>query len=338
MILAADIGGTKAEFAVYKQSKHGLKAEWQQRYASAHYVSFNELCAQLCKDLTEAGICLDALKQASFAVAGPIKKNTCQTTNLPWFLEGQQLAETFQLETLSLLNDVEASALCMPHLGSEHFVPITVCQQGESDQAIAIVAPGTGLGEAALFWTGSRYQAQVSEGGHKDFAAKNPLEFALYEFAEQRFPGHVSWERLLGGSGFSLMYDFLSQHRGLQDGPDILNTLSEGDRNAAITRLALAQQSALCQQTLALYINLLAAEAANVALQYLALSGVILTGGIPPKIISALNSQIFVDAFINKGRYRALLQQIPVRVCMKKDSALLGAAYHAAEKSVQHGV
>jgi len=330
MILAGDIGGTKAEFALYRDASHGLEKKWGQRYSCAQFSSVECLIQHLKNDLSLAGFDSFSIGKAAFAVAGPVENNRCHTTNLPWFVEGDTLARQLQLEHISMLNDVEASALCMPYLSAERFFALTPWQQHRQHQTIAVISPGTGLGQAALFWDGERYHAQASEGGHKDFAAKSALEFALYQYAEAQFPGHVSWERILGGDGFSLIYDFLSQYYNTKDSPEIKESLLIGDKNAHITHLALTQQSDLCQRTLELYVSLLAAETANIALQYMALSGVILSGGIPPKIISALRSEMFITAYLNKGRYRKMLEHIPVQVCLEKNSALLGAAYFAA--------
>lgn len=330
MILAGDIGGTKAEFALYSGNSPILEKKWSQRYSCAQFSSVELLMQDLKNDLSLTGFNCRSIIKAAFAVAGPVENNRCYTTNLPWFIEGDALAQQLQLEHISMLNDVEASALCMPYLDAERFIALTPWQQRRQQQTIAIISPGTGLGQAALFWNGERYHAQASEGGHKDFAAKSALEFALYQYAEEKFPGHVSWERILGGDGFSLIYDFLGQYYNTKDSPEIRESLLTGDKNAHITHLALTQQSHLCQHTLELYVSLLAAETANIALQYMALSGVILSGGIPPKIIPALHSNTFISAYLNKGRYRKMLEHIPVQVCLEKNSALLGAAYFAA--------
>jgi len=326
MILAGDIGGTKSQFALFNPLNN--KTLWEARYASADFPRFDGLIDQLEEDLKQCSHKLSQIKHAALAIAGPIENSCCQTTNLPWFINGEQLAAKLGLEKVKLLNDVEASALSIPHLNSAQLTPITPWTKGQVHKAIAVIAPGTGLGEAALFWNGASYQAQASEGGHKDFAPRSDLEFGLLKYAQKQF-GHVSVERILGGSGITLIYHYLQDAYGKKDSQELQAKISTGDSNANITGLALAKQSVLCEQTLEVYVSLLAAECANIALQYMSLGGVVLAGGIPPKIRSALQRRIFLDSYLDKGRYKSVLEKIPVRLCLEEKSALFGAAFQA---------
>ena len=326
MILAGDIGGTKSQFALFNPLNN--KTLWEARYASADFPCFDGLIDQLEEDLKQCSHKLSQIKHAALAIAGPIENSCCQTTNLPWFINGEQLAAKLGLEKVKLLNDVEASALSIPHLNSSQLTPITPWTKGQAHKAIAVVAPGTGLGEAALFWNGASYQAQASEGGHRDFAPRSELEFGLLKYAQKQF-SHVSVERILGGSGITLIYHYLQYAYGKKDSQELQAKISTGDSNANITGLALAKQSVLCEQTLEIYVSLLAAECANIALQYMSLGGVVLAGGIPPKILSALQRRIFLDSYLDKGRYKSVLEKIPVRLCLEEKSALFGAAFQA---------
>jgi glucokinase len=326
MILAGDIGGTKSQFALFNPLDN--KIIWEARYASANFSSFDALANQIKKDLKQCSHKLSQIERAALAIAGPIQNNSCQTTNLPWFIDGEQLASQLSLEKVTLLNDVEATALSIPHLNGSQLAPITPWTKGQAHKAIAVIAPGTGLGEAALFWNGTSYQAQASEGGHKDFAPRSDLEFGLFKYAEKQF-GHVSVERILGGSGITLIYHYLQDVYGKKDSQEVQSQISTGDSNANITRLALAKKSVLCGEALEIYVSLLAAECANIALQYMSLGGVVLAGGIPPKIRSAFQSRFFLDSYLDKGRYKNMLEKIPVRLCLEENSALIGAAFQA---------
>ena len=326
MILAGDVGGTKSHLALVKSQGGKISIVWEKRYASGDFSSFNALINQLKKDLKLDQCNLKQLTHSVFAIAGPIHNNSCHTTNLPWFIDGEQLSNQLGVEEVRLLNDVEAIALGIPHLNRQQLVPLTPWTQGEDQKAIALIAPGTGLGESALFWTGKGYQAQASEGGHKDFTACSTQEFALKQFAAERFKGHVSIERILGGDGFTLIYDFL-RHKGGTPANEVEDARGQqSNTNAIITHLALTKQNALCEEVLALYVSLLAAECANLALQYMSLGGVVIAGGIPPKILPALLRQGFLTRYLAKGRYKSILETIPVFVCTEERSALIGAA------------
>lgn len=323
MILAGDIGGTKSQFALFNPLNN--KIIWETRYASTDFSSFDALINHLEEDLRQGKHTITQIQHAAMAIAGPIENNSCQTTNLPWFIDGEQLAVQLRIDKVKLLNDVEASALSIPHLNSSQLPPITPWKKGQTQKPIAVIAPGTGLGEAALFWNGASYQAKASEGGHKDFAPRSDLEFGLFKYAQKQF-GHVSVERILGGSGITLIYHYLRDVYGAKDTQALQAKIGTGDSNANITKLAMAKQSALCEQTLEIYVSLLAAECANIALQYMSSGGVVLAGGIPPKIRSVLQSRLFLNSYLDKGRYKNVLKKVPVWLCLEEKSALVGAA------------
>ena len=330
MVLAGDIGGTKSLFALIRSQEDKPIVLWEGRYASGDFPSFDALIDKLKGDLKEDRQDLQQLSHAALAVAGPVQNNHCLTTNLPWSIDARQLAAAFQIEQAYLLNDVEATALCIAQFDSQQLTPLTPWTKREKQKAIAIIAPGTGLGEAALFWDGSRYRAQASEGGHKDFSACSAQEFALRQFACERFPDHVSTERVLGGNGLTLIYDFL-QLGGRTQSEHVEKTRAmQGDTNAVISHLAITKQDQQCEETLTLYSQILAGECANLALQYMSLGGVVLAGGIPPKILPALLAPPFIERYLAKGRYKGLLEKTPVFVCTEERAALFGAAVFAS--------
>lgn len=323
MILAGDIGGTKSLFALY--ADNGSKLIWEKRYTSRSFSTFSHLINNVLLDMRSEGQNQENINSACFAVAGPVKDNRCKTTNLPWMIDGSSLVHQVGIPSIHLLNDIEAVALSIPYLEANRLDGIASNQPLDTQQTIAIVAPGTGLGEAALLKHAEHFLALASEGGHKNFAPRSDKEFALFQFAKQLYPQHVSIERILGGNGFTLIYDFLKAYRQIKSRYAEAD-VKAGDSNANITRLALAQQCALCEEALEMYVSILAAECANVALQYMSLGGVILAGGIPPKILPALKSNCFFGSYIKKGRYQEILKKIPVFVCLEEKPALIGAA------------
>jgi glucokinase len=231
---------------------------------------------------------------------------------------------------VTLLNDLEANARGVLALEPDDFA---VLNAGAADAAgnAALISAGTGLGEAGLFWDGSRHRPFASEGGHADFAPRGPLQMELAAALAARY-GHVSFERVLSGPGLHGTYEFLQQRQGGPDElPGLMAKLGTDDPAAAISHAALEGRSELCRQALEIFVAVYGAEAGNLALKVLATGGVYLGGGIAPKILPALRAPAFLEAFAAKGRMRPLLEAIPVRVVLNDRAALIGAARHAAE-------
>jgi len=229
-----------------------------------------------------------------------------------------------------LINDLEANAWGIGALGPEDLIPLN--RVGPSVGNQAVIAPGTGLGEAGLFWNGSRHEIFACEGGHVDFAPQGDLQIELLQSLASRH-GHVSYERVLSGPGLVNVYEFLRE-KGCGDEPsEFAAQLSQGDAAAAISRAALNGTNSLAEQALDLWVSVYGAESGNLALKTMATGGIFLGGGISPKILSKLTGPLFMNAFLEKGRLRALLEEIPVQVITNDKAALLGAARCAATKS-----
>jgi glucokinase len=322
-VLAGDIGGTKTNLAIFT-SEAGLRAPLAEAtFPSGNYPSLEVLVREFFSRVRTK------VDRASFGVAGPVVKGHARITNLPWVMDEAKLADTLGLSSVHLLNDLLALAHAVPFLIEKD---LHVLNKGRavSGGAIAVVAPGTGLGEAYLTWDGTKYQAYPSEGGHADFAPSNELEAGLLQYLLKRFE-HVSYERVCSGSGLVNIYSYLKE-RGYAEEPDWLaeQLVSAHDPAPVIVKAALdsASPCRLCQDTLNMFISILGAEAGNMALKMTASGGVYLGGGIPPHILPALQGGPFMDAFRSKGRMSRLMEEIPVRVILNPKVALLGAACH----------
>jgi glucokinase len=321
MLLAGDIGGTKTNLAIFP-TEQGVSAPLvEARYPSAHYESLEAIVAEF---LASAKLPVD---RACFGVAGPVINGQATITNLSWKIDAAALQGAFHFSAVRLLNDLEAIASAVPILVSSDLQTI---HAGEAvpQGAIAVIAPGTGLGEAFLTWDGVGYVAHVSEGGHTDFAPTNALQIGLLQFLLKGYE-HVSYERVCSGKGLPNIYDYLKKRRHAPEPEWLAQALDEAeDRTPIIVNAALKGKpgSELCVETLHMFVAILGAEAGNIALKVLATGGVYLGGGIPPRILSWLTSDTFTSAFRQKGRFAPMLTRVPVRVILNPKSALLGAA------------
>lgn len=324
MVLAGDIGGTKTHLAVFAPGSDVQTPFREKTYASGQYPSLEALAREFLAAI-EAQI-----EYAGFGVAGPVVAGRARITNLPWVMDEAQLAEALGLASVHLLNDLEAIAGAVPALRETDRVVLNR-GQAATGGAVAVIAPGTGLGEAFLVWDGARYRAQPSEGGHADFAPNNAFEAGMLNHLQRRF-GHVSWERVCSGSGLPNIYDFLKTSGQAQEPDWLAEALAAADDpTAVIVRAALdpGRPCRLCQATLKTFVTILGAEAGNLALKVMATGGVYLGGGMPPRIMPALGDGSFMKAFVHKGRMAPLLKQIPVYVITNPKAALWGAARRA---------
>jgi glucokinase len=251
-----------------------------------------------------------------------------EATNLPWTVESKSLADNLAVRQIKLINDLEANAWGIPALSSNDLVPLN--QAAASSGNRAVISAGTGLGEAGMYWDGSNYHVFACEGGHSDFAPRNDLDVELFRYLKKQF-GHVSNERVLSGPGLVNIFDFL-RDTGRGTAPDsLLEEIHKSDAAAAISRAATEGKCALAEQALDLFISIYGAEAGNLALKLLATGGIFVGGGIAPKILPKLmDNSAFMEAFVSKGRMRSLMENIPVKVIVNDEAALLGAARYAA--------
>lgn len=323
MILAGDIGGTNARLAYFQPQNGHLRLVSERVFPSREHSEFGEIVSQF---LTDSGTRPEV---ACFGIAGPVRNGRVETSNLPWVIEQSRLAKQIHLPSTWLINDLEASAWGIGALSASDLVPLNQVS-GPTTGNQGVIAPGTGLGEAGLFWDGSRHLVFACEGGHTDFAPQGELQIELLRFLEARF-GHVSYERVLSGPGLVNVYEFL-RDRGSheKESPELAGEMKNADPAATISRAAMDGSSALAAKALDLWIEIYGAEASNLALKVMATGGLFLTGGISPKILPKLKQPVFMQAFLNKGRLRPLVESIPVQVVTNEKAGLLGAARCAA--------
>jgi glucokinase len=271
----------------------------------------------------------DKIDSACFGIAGPVVDGRVKTPNLPWMVDTAELRRALKLESVTLLNDLEAGAYGIVTLDEDEFCMLnegTMRQSGNK----ALIAAGTGLGQAILHDDGRHFHPLASEGGHADFAPRNELEIELLRYLLDRF-GHVSYERVLSGPGLFNIYRFFKESRGL-DEPSWLTErfAAADDASAVVSKAALAGEAEICLKSLQIFVSIYGAEAGNLALRAKSVRGLYIGGGIAPKILDKLKDGDFMRAFVDKGRYTDLLAAIPVQVVLNDQAALRGAAYYAA--------
>ena len=319
-LLAGDIGGTKAKLAIYHPKDGPRHPLAEATLQSADFASLEALVAQF---LTGKGW---SIYRASLGIAGPIVDRRVQVTNLPWVVDERTLSADLGAP-VAILNDLTAIALSIPFLEAQDLTTLNAGTPAPNG-TIAVIAPGTGLGEAFLIWNGDVYVPCASEGGHTDFGPTNPTELELLSYLLSRHE-HVSYEWVLSGLGLPNIYEFLRDTRRYPE-PEWLKTeLSRAkDPTPIISQTAVAAKAEICVETLRLFVSILGSEAGNLALKVLASGGVYLGGGIPPRILPFLKEASFMQAFTAKGRFSEMMANIPVHVIRNPEAGLFGAACH----------
>ncbi len=318
MILAGDIGGTNTRLAFFSRAENLLKVEVEEVFPSREYANLDEIVARFRSHYPLE------LTQACFGIAGPVKHGRCEATNLPWVVDAGSLALELGLPTVGLMNDLKANAHGIAVLQPTDFATLN---QGEANAEgnMALIAAGTGLGEAGIYADANGYHPFASEGGHTDFAPSNELQIELLRYLLAKFD-RVSWERVVSGPGLYNIYQFLRDTDRHPEPAWLAEELLHQAPPAVITSIALAGKSALCEATLDLFVWFYGAEAGNLALKTQSTGGLFLGGGIAPRIVEKLQGSAFMSAFTAKGRMRSLLEAMPVHVILNDKTALLGAA------------
>jgi len=320
MLIAGDVGGTKTDLAIYSPEAGPHAPLLETEVHSADYPSLQAMVGEF---LGHVKMSVDV---ASFDVAGPVINGHAKITNLPWTMDERSLANDLQLSAVHLLNDLEAVARSVPVLRSEDLITIN---EGDPIQngPIAIIAPGTGLGESFLTWDGSKYVAHSSEGGHSDFAPTNETQLRLLHYLLPRW-GHVGVERVCSGIGVPNIYEFLRDEERIPERAEVAQMIATAkDRTKAIVQAGMDPHnpSELCRATVEMLVSILAAEAGNLGLKVLATGGVYIAGGVALHAMEALKEAHFMQAFSNKGRFKDLMVRMPIRVITTR-AALVGAA------------
>jgi glucokinase len=322
MILAGDIGGTNTRLAIFSRRDDSLKVEVEAVFPSREYSNFDTIVRKFRSNHPQA------ITHACFGIAGPVKQGRCETTNLPWVVDAQILAAELGLPIVGVINDLKANAYGIAALQPDDFLTLA---RGEVDPEgnMALIAAGTGLGEAGLYTDKQgKHHPFATEGGHTDFAPSTELHIELLRYLQTKFD-RVSWERVVSGPGIHNIYQFLRDTQRHPEPAWLAEEIQHQSPPAVITNTALAGRSALCEATLELFVYLYGAEAGNLALKCQSTGGLYIGGGIAPRIVEKLQDGSFMDAFTAKGRMRSLLEAMPVRVILNDKTALLGAALAA---------
>jgi glucokinase len=327
MILAGDIGGTKCSLAIFQPNGSGLKRVAQYRYINRDYahVPFENVLEDFLKKISanETRVSRDDITVAAIGGAGAVAEGKFHSVTMPWEIEQRAVANTLQLERVIFINDLHAWALGLPHLGPKDFLLLNAGKEHRGATQ-ALIAAGTGLGEAMMFWDGKQYRVAPSEGGEADFSPASDREIDLVRFLKKKLP-RVNTEAIVAGRGFVAIHEFLDasvRHASFDS--------RESDPAREITQNALGNKCRVCKDALDMWIAAYGSEAGNLALRALALGGLYVAGGIALKILPKMQDGMFLRAFLEKGNYSHILKSIPIRIVLNEDAPLLGAAYQAA--------
>lgn len=323
MILAGDIGGTKTILALYQQNGSEWECYKKEIFSSSGFDSFTELLG--CFLASEVTI---DVQKVCLGIAGPIVNGDCVATNLPWNITKNAILSKTGARHVVLLNDLEATAWGVLGLPESDFVELN-SNAKQSRGNLAVLAAGTGLGEAIVVWDEGRYHVVATEGGHTDFAPRNKLEIGLLQYLMELHPEHVSYERVVCGQGLVDIYQYLKTVRYAMVDQNIESKIKAGDAAAVISSMGERDKDELCAKALAMFCEIYGAEAGNLALKCLPKGGVVLAGGIAAKIIESMRKGCFMQGYLSKGRYKEVLQTISVKVCMNSEAALLGAVNYS---------
>jgi glucokinase len=315
MILAGDIGGTHTRLGLFDADARAPLA--LRVYPSREHSGLEEIVAAFLAEHPAA------LEGACFDVAGPVRNGRVKTTNLPWIVDARRVADRIGLTSIELVNDLAATAYGIAELTASD---LETLNRGDPSIGgnLAVIAAGTGLGEAGLVWDGKRYHALPSEGSHSDFGPRSALQVELYTFLAGE--GHVSYEDVCSGIGLVAVYRFLRERGGTHEPAWLAEAIRDGDAAAVISGAGLTGRDAVCAEALDVMVSIYGAEAGNLALRLLATGGIYIGGGIAPHILPKLRQRSFLDSLTAKGRFRPMLEQVPVHVILNEHTGLLGAA------------
>ena len=319
MILAGEIGATRTRLAAFETEGSRLSRVVEKNYLSQEQSGLQEIIADF---INSEGI---PVHRACFGVAGPVRGGRSKISNLPWVIDCRELAQQLKLDSVGLLNDLEAYAYGIDALDSKDFITLSEgIEDAEGNRAV--ISARTGLGMAGLFWDGFRHHPFACEGGHGDFAPRNSTEMDLLAYLQKKY-GRISCERILSGPGIKNIYDFLRDSKKA-DEPDLLREQMKHapDPAALISQLAKDGKADICAQTMSLFASIYGAETGNCALKFMSTGGIFIGGSIAAKNVSWMQDPIFMQSFLDKGRMTPLLKDMPVKIVLNDDAGMMGAA------------
>jgi glucokinase len=323
-VLAGDIGGTKTNLALYAvEEPQRVVLVREASFPSADYDGLEGVI----DDFRQAG--QESIAAGAFGIAGPVLDGKVVATNLPWEVETPNLRKILDGGQVRLMNDLETTAYGALFLADEE---IHILNAGNPRCGnCAVIAAGTGLGQAFLFWDGQRYIPTATEGGHVDFSPRDEKEVELLHFLKKQYNGRVSYERVLSGPGLVGIFQFLDQGLNRSTRAEIRARMQAEDPAAVIGEAGVSGTCGVCTEAVDMFVSLYGAQAGNLALTVMSVGGVYIGGGIVTKMLSKMTSGLFMDAFVDKGRFAQLLRDMPVRIILNPKAAQVGAAHAARE-------
>ena len=322
IVLAADIGGTKINLALCGFKNNSPQILSSAKYHSKDYTTIEVVIKEFLaanNSLKPTAICIGA--------AGPVHDNKVAFTNLSWQVDGAEIARETGIKNVAIINDLEATAYGIACLDTHDFYNL---QTGDKNVKgnIAIVAPGTGLGEAGMYFDGQSYHPFATEGGHTGFSPTTEIDIELLQYLQQQNKV-VSCEHVVSGPGIFSIYQFLRDIKNMDEPQWLTEAFLTGDKTATISKAAIENKAKICVQTMQLFVKYLAQETTNLVLKFKATGGVYLGGGIPPKILPLLQQTTFLETFRQCDRMEELINSTPINVVLNDQAALLGAANFA---------
>ena len=319
MILAGEIGGTHARLAAFETEGNKLNNVIDTTFESQQHSGLAEIITEFVK---KNGVPVD---MACFGVAGPVRGGRCKISNLSWVIDSRELAKQLKLNSVGLLNDLEAYAYGIDALDDKDFITLNEGSE-DAEGNRAVVSARTGLGVAGLYWDGRRHHPFACEGGHTNFAPRNELEEELLRYLRKKYT-RVSYERIASGPGIKNVYDFLRE-TGMAEEPDWLKAQMHDavDAPALISRLASEGKTAICDQAMSMFVSVYGAHAGDCALTFMSTGGIFIGGSIAAKNLAKMRDPVFMESFLDKGRMSELLKDMPLKVVLNDDAGILGAA------------
>jgi glucokinase len=327
IVLGGDAGGTKVNLALFEATAAGVEMINSSSYHSGSFPSANKILQQFLQEnpgYKPEKVCL--------GVAGPVFEGRVNVTNLPWYLDANEIAAATGIRQVILLNDLEATAYGVAGLGEKDF---SILHEGDPDEGgnISILAPGTGLGEAGLFWDGQSYHPFATEGGHCDYSCRNESDLQLHDYMLKKYKV-VSWESIIAGPGIFSIFQFLREVKKRTISAAIEDKLKASDPSAVVSEAAIEETDPVCVEAMQIFVRNLARECCNLILKMKSTGGLFLAGGIPPKIISLLHDPYFYENLLDCDRMQDLVKKVPVKVILNDKAPMIGAGWYGAYSSI----
>lgn len=321
--LALDVGGTKTHIALFSvNEKSQLQFLKEEKYKTQEATCLEEMLLEFSPEMSN-------IKGISIAIAGPVINDEVQLTNVSWKVNKNEIIEATGVPHVYLLNDLEASAVGIPYMEESDLRNIFKAEKRIAGN-IAIIAPGTGLGEAAMYWDGKNHHPFATEGGHCDFSPRDKTDISLLMFLQHKY-GHVSWERVASGQGIVNIFDFLRTSSDYHLDKESEAKLLKGDIAANISNAAIEGEE-IAVETIRLFIRYLAIESSNMALKFKSTGGLYIGGGIIPKIWNDDYRDLFLKYIFDVGRLEPLLRCMNMIIILNPVSVLFGAAHYMVSK------